>query len=210
MSREIKLFKDYYDNGDKLFDKRSITFEPGLTVLVGCNGYGKTTLLQIIKDQLEDNEIDYSRYNNLRDGGSRATQKYGFYGQTELMVAGLVRSEGEFIYTNICQLAQKIGQGIRKARRDNKKEYWVLLDAIDSGLSIDNILDIKANLFDVILEDCKNTMDAYIIVSANSFEIARNERCLDVRRCKFKTFKSYNAYRNFVIKSFDRKTKYLK
>ena len=44
MSRIFKLNKDPYDTCEILFKKKEVEIMPGVTVLVGCNGTGKTTL----------------------------------------------------------------------------------------------------------------------------------------------------------------------
>lgn len=85
----------------------------------------------------------------------------------------------------------------------------MLFDAIDSGLSIDNIVDIKECLFNIILEDTTGT-DVYIIVSANTFEMCFNEQCLDVRTGKHREFKTYTSYKNFILKSREQKDRRLK
>ena len=43
--RKFKLEKDYYEDGQNLYKKRTVTINPGITVLVGCNGIDKTTML---------------------------------------------------------------------------------------------------------------------------------------------------------------------
>ena len=78
MSRKIKLYQDYYGEDEKLYEKRSVTFDEGVTVLVGCNGSGKTTMLYQIKDNLRENKIPFISFDNLRDGGSNARASAGF------------------------------------------------------------------------------------------------------------------------------------
>ena len=85
-------------------------------------------------------------------------------------------------------------------------ERWILLDAIDSGLSVDNIVDIKEYLFKTILEDAGDTT-VRILVSANEYEICRNEQCMDVHTGKYRTFKGYESYRKFILKSREIKNK---
>lgn len=53
MSRKFKIERDYYADGEYLYKKKHVEFEPGLTVLVGCNGCGKTTLMRQIRLQVE-------------------------------------------------------------------------------------------------------------------------------------------------------------
>lgn len=80
------------------------------------------------------------------------------------------------------------------------------MDAVDSGYSVDNIEDVK-NFIHLILKDYENNNDIYFIISANEYEMARNEQCLDVLRGKYRTFKSYEAYRNFILKTREEKNK---
>ena len=83
---------------------------------------------------------------------------------------------------------------------NRSKERWILFDAVDSGLSVDNIVDLKEGLFRTILENEKEK-DVYIIVSANEYEMANNESCFDVYHGEYVTFKDYDAYRDFILKS---------
>ena len=89
----------------------------------------------------------------------------------------------------------------------NTNERWILLDAIDSGLSVDNIVDIKEYLFKTILEDAGDQVVVRIIISANEYEICRNEQCMDVHTGKYRTFKGYESYRKFILKSREIKDK---
>lgn len=53
-------------------------------------------------------------------------------------------------------------------------EMWFFFDAIDSGLSVDNIVDVKEYMFKTIFRTAPNT-DIYIVVTANEYEFARGE-----------------------------------
>ena len=86
------------------------------------------------------------------------------------------------------------------------KELWFLFDALDSGLSIDAIAELKTDLFQFVI-DQNPDKDVYIIVSANGYEFANGERCYDVANCKEVTFKDYNDYRKFILKSRQQKIK---
>ena len=50
---KIKLIKNYYDNDDDIYEKSTVTFDSGVTVLVGCNGSGKTTTIKLILQMLK-------------------------------------------------------------------------------------------------------------------------------------------------------------
>ena len=57
--REFKIIKDPNECGN-LYYKSSISFEPGVTVLIGCNGCGKTSLIRQIKHRLEKEEAKWA------------------------------------------------------------------------------------------------------------------------------------------------------
>ena len=204
MSRTFEIPKCPYDGDERIYLHSEITLNPGVTVLAGCNGSGKTTLLGLLKDQLEDLNIPYISYSNLSDGGSTSLSKQLMYNNITKLATLAVSSEGEQVSLNVAYFASDLGKFIRKHRDD--KELYILFDAIDSGLSIDNIIDIKECLFNTILEDTKG-MDVYIIVSANTFEMCFNEQCLDVWTGKYREFKAYNSYKNFILKSREYKDK---
>lgn len=224
MSRKFKITKRYYDDNYDLYKKRSITINEGVTVLVGCNGSGKTTLLRQMKEQLKKENIPVISFDNLKDGGSRAVSSAGFYGDFSFMSAALCSSEGESIVLSISKLASTLrtfihtGEGqterdmfyrsfvkvIKNDTFEEKKEIpnerWILLDAVDSGLSVDNIVDLKEFLFKTILEDDFDD-SVYIVVSANEYELCRGENCFDVYNGKYVKFSNYERYRNFILKS---------
>ena len=222
MSRKFKLEKDYYEEGTYLYKKRTITIEPGITVLVGCNGIGKTTLLHQMKSQLKKENIPYIKFDNLNDGGSKSVSEAGFYGDMEFMATAMCSSEGENIVMNMGKLASKLRNfietgdapkgvvqrqfekafGTKQHEKELVNERWILLDAIDSGLSVDNVVDLKEYLFRTIFEYSFGN-EIYIIVSANAFEMARGEQCFDVYNGKYIQFKDYEEYRQFVLNSRD-------
>lgn len=197
MSRKIKIIQDYYE-GAKLYKKRSVEFQPGLTVLVGCNGAGKTTLLKQIKSGLKKENIPFLDFDNLHDGGSNSRSRAAFYGDFTFVAQGMCSSEGENITLNMQRFAGSIGKFLRD--NTDKDEVWILLDAIDSGLSIDAVEDLKEGLFKTIFSYFSDK-EIYIICSANEYELARGEMCFDVVNCKYVPIKSYEKFRSVILKS---------
>lgn len=218
--------KDYYDEGYNLYKKGTITINPGVTVLVGCNGTGKTTLIHQIQAHLKREDIPYISFDNLHDGGSKAISKAAFYENFNFVATAACSSEGENIVMNISNLASRLGRFIQTGTDNSKenrmekafekmffdddneekiipKERWILLDAIDSGLSVDNISDVKY-LFETVLDDYKDG-EVYIIVSANEYEMAREEQCFDVYNGIYITFTNYDQYRDFILQSRSQK-----
>ena len=244
MSRKFNIIKNYYDEDVDLYKKKAITINEGITVLVGCNGIGKTTLLRQMKYELKKKNIPCISFDNLHDGGQNSISKAGFHADYGFMATALQSSEGENIIMNLGKLAARLGDFVREGNgddEDNKRtndfadamkkayamlndetletsentnetdkdndvekdgndERWILLDAIDSGLSVDNIVDVKEDLFATILE-YNYGKKIYIVVSANEYEMARNEQCFDVYNGKYVTFKDYEEYRTTVLSS---------
>lgn len=184
MDRKFKLCKDPYDCGYDLCKKRTIQIKSGVTVLVGCNGIGKTTLLNNIESILEKENIPVMHFDNLSSGGSKAISEKAFMEDYSFVATSMCSSEGENIVLNLCDLAKKIRYFIQtgvnrgnynpfagifkdetKAEEDKElsNERWFLFDAVDSGLSIDNIVDLKEGLFKTIIEHEKDK-DIYIMM----------------------------------------------
>ena len=224
MSRKFILERDYYDEGFNLYKKKTITIKPGVTVLVGCNGIGKSTLLRQIKYNLKKENIPHILFDNLKSGGHNARERAGFYGDFGFLATSICSSEGENIIMNMSNLATNLGIFVKEGNdpEENKfsklartiaqldgedieeteipKERWILLDAVDSGLSVDNIVDIKEQLFKTILKYNYGN-EIYIVISANEYEMARGEQCFDVYNGKYLTFRDYEEYRNLVLQS---------
>lgn len=135
--------EDYYAEGWKLYNTTIFTIDPGVTVLVGCNGSGKSTLLRFIDRQLENEKIPRLFFDNLCDGGNHSMNKALFYGDMDFVIRSAMASEGERIFNNIYQIASRCGRSIRASKQEGANEFFLLLDAIDSGFSVDNIVDIK-------------------------------------------------------------------
>lgn len=204
MSREFKIITRYYDDYRKLYKHNTVEFKPGITILVGCNGSGKTTLLRQIKNSLEKNEIPYVYHDNLKDGGSRGREIAFYNDDYELGAALFCSSEGEQIALNLGTLARNTGYMITHSKGNEK---WILLDAIDSGLSIDQVQDVKKNLFHMIL-DMEKGKEIYIICSANEYEMCCDEPCFNIVDGKYVSINSYEDYKKEIIKTRKYKDKW--
>lgn len=219
MSRKFVLERDYYGEGVNLYKKKTVIINPGITVLVGCNGIGKTTFLHQLRGNLKKLNVPYIEYDNLHEGGTNSVSEAGLNEDFAFIATAIESSEGENIVMNISKLASELGDFIKTGKVKEKnlfikafeiiKEYekeevlperWILLDAVDSGLSVDNIVDIKEYLFKTILEYNFGN-EIYIVVSANEYEMARDEQCFDVYNGKYITFKNYEEYRNVILES---------
>lgn len=203
--RTFKTFRDPFGVGFNTTKPKQIEIKDGLTVLVGCNGAGKTTLLTNIEDELKQANIpvfQYSEHFNGRHMTDRAAAK----GDMSFVATSVCSSEGENINLNLCKIISQLREFIKNGTFSRSKEVasterWILFDAIDSGYSIDNIIELKA-IFNLMLKDAKAFgVQLYIIVSANSYELASNENCFDVINGKYITFDSYESYKQFILDS---------
>lgn len=223
--RIINTWRDPYDEGFSTCRPKQITIKSGLTVLVGCNGAGKTTLLHNIRDELKKDKIPVHLYDNLREGNSNSRSDAAFEGNWAFVATSMAASEGENINMNIGNLASKLMEFRDAGRICDKttrfveifggdpyevpqiKERWLLLDAIDSGFSIDNVIEAK-NFFRMLIKDFADKgYELYIIVSANEYELANGEECFDVMNGKYIRFTDYDDFKKFIIRSRGKKDK---
>lgn len=231
MGRVIQTWRDPYDSGWSTCRRKEVEFMPGLTVLVGCNGSGKTTMLNNIKAKLKKENIPVFFFDNITNGGSKTVSDALFNGDIDFGATAFCSSEGENISLNlgkcaakwrkflqtgdngdrINRLAETISR-INKGENDQNEqkisnERWILLDAMDSGYSIDNVLEMK-DLFTLVLDDAKKmNIELYIVISSNEYELVHGSSCMDVTEGKYMTFDDYAAYKKFILHTRKKKDK---
>lgn len=225
MSRTFKTWRDPYDEGFSTCRKKEIKIKSGVTVLVGCNGAGKSTLLHNIREELKKENIPVFVYDNEKDGGHNSIGESMFYGDIVLGATAMCSSEGENISINLGKVASKLRKFIQtgdNGDRFNKlgrllsgedeqevtsNERWILLDAMDSGYSIDNVIEMK-DFFQMVLDDAKmHGMEVYIVISSNEYELAYNSECFDVIESKYVSFDGYEDFKKFILKTREKKDK---
>jgi archaellum biogenesis ATPase FlaH len=189
---------DYIE--DELFLYDTLNIEPGFTALVGCNGYGKSTLLHIIEDYCADNAIAHYVFDarTIKDK-LRYQMECNPYMGIEGIAQSLAHnheSEGEYIYSSLGYFASEMGAVVREA----KDKCFILIDSLDSGLSIDMIETIKDFFLETVLaeENVPRGVEMYVVVTANSYELAKDTTCIDVRSGSSLLFDDYEDYVDFV------------
>lgn len=201
---KIKINQDYYDTGSELFRYRLINLQPGVTILTGCNGSGKTTLLSQFKLYCKRNNIECLKYDNYKDGGSRATDRYSYFGNMDVLLLDITSSEGERIFYNLSRFSQEIRQVVSTIEKDGS--FFLLLDAIDSGLDAITIERVKKEFLYQVKDFCENSgITPYVVVTSNTFELSRNENCISLADGKYHPVKTYNQYRKIVEKTHEMK-----
>lgn len=215
--KHFKIEPYWWDEHTKIYENDSIDIKDGVTILLGCNGSGKTTFIHQIKQCLkkdtirdfsllddeedEDRTVFVTEYDELTGGRSHATEKFGFYGDFDRMCRNLSSSEGENVSNNFGDYLGSVRPLIEKARNKNAKEFWMFLDGVDSGVSIDMIRQ-QSSLFALIESDIRNSgMVPYIIVSSNQYESIGKykDRCLDVINLKYVSINSYDEFVNYIL-----------
>lgn len=227
--RIINTWRDPYDEGFSICRLKQIAIKSGLTVLVGCNGAGKTTFLHNIRDELKKEKIPCHLFDNLHDGGVNSRSMNALDENWAFVATSMCSSEGENINMNIGSLAKKLKEFMVTGRISDRfsrigdafdkffdrkeyvipetKERWLLLDAIDSGFSIDNVAETK-DFFKMVINDfADHGYDLYVVASANEYELANGENCFDVMNGKYVQFKDYDDFKKFILRSREKKDK---
>ena len=208
---KIKLWKDPYEDDRKFFPKRAAVFTPGLTTLIGCNGVGKTTLLRNIEENLKEKGIPFLKFDNLgNEGGEKSFGRIlsgaagmedddPVYSSTEYAVSLWASSEGEKIRESFLHFVKKVMKQIRLYK--GYGEFWLLFDALDSGLSMDVIQDIKECIFGNLLKEVPPEMDLYIILSSNSFEMSEGTSGFSIEKMRYIPVKTFSQFKKAVLSS---------
>lgn len=192
---------------------------PGITMLIGPNGSGKTTALSQIRSLFSTqddlvkkwNQIDkndnirnlYSSY--LYDNVYEETFTKSTWGATEhidRVAKTFENSEGQNMYDYLYYKMNEIGQAVTKVIKNNRKGIFLLFDGLDSGLSLDVINIIRKSVLEFIIETEKkrSNLEVYIVCSANSYEFCNNYDCIDVTNQEHITFTNYEDYSKYFIK----------
>lgn len=213
----IKIFDDPYDQNFSICKKKEIEIQPGITILTGCNGIGKSTILHNIKNVLEKENIPVFFYDNQK--GNKFINN-----DANFMASLLTYSEGEKISLNLKRIMPELIYFIKNGKLNNNyinllgfmspknndnitNERWILFDAIDSGYSIDNIIEIK-NLFKLMINDANDlNKKLYIVSSSNEYELTCDMNCFDIIEGEYIKFKDYEDYKNFILNTRNKKDK---
>ena len=192
---------------------------PGITMLIGPNGSGKTTALSQLRslfsteddlvkkwNKLEINDSIRDLYSSyLYDNVYEETFTKSTWGATEhidRVAKTFENSEGQNMYDYLYYKINEIGQAVTKAIKNNRKGIFLLFDGLDSGLSLDVINIIRKSVLEFIIktEKKRSNLEVYIICSANSYEFCNNYDCIDVTNQKHITFTNYTDYEKYFVK----------
>ena len=180
-----------------LYKNPTFRFEPGVTVLVGCNRSGKTTLVRRMRDLLRNEGVpSISLLKQNIEGMLSELEFRGDIGALTTQVSRGSTSEGEFAKLAFAHLLPQVRHTIEKAT----DEAWVFLDGLDSSLSEDQ-LDQVRDLADAIVESAPPGIETYVVMTTNQFTLAKDRRCLRVTDGKEVRLDTFRAYRSCVLQS---------
>lgn len=211
---EFTVYKDPIEEGQYIYKKSKFWLKPGVTCLIGCNGSGKTTLFNSIYDIMQMNDgksdndktklsdVKYLRLNNYNHGPKELMQEAMFIGDMSTVISQAQSSEGEQIVGWLCKYASSLGTNVRLLEKGS--HLIVSFDAIDSGLSYDNIVDVRNHLFSPMLDDAKKRgIKLYILVATNTYALCDDASYDKMFIHNFKHIKinSYKSFIKYVTKS---------
>lgn len=205
MKYRMKTDMRYSDDGVLLYGFSEADIRPGVTVLCGCNGSGKTTFMNRLCKYLKDEGVPTYQYYAGKKAKDRIEYGAAVRGSTEDLVQLLnssYGSEGESLFDNMGYLAKELGSFVFSNEHDSDQR-WIFIDSFDSGLSIDLMDEVGGFLDDMVGKLKPDGTDIYIIMAVNSYEFAQwpNWRAVSVQEWRDLQFDSYEDYRIFVSES---------
>ena len=207
MTKMLTIQVPQEQNSYKLFKKGTLKLKPGVTNLVGCNGYGKSTLLNTINRWAEKNNIPVFHWNDRFDGQQNLkgdALRKGGKKNAEIAMSLMLSSEGESIEIAFEYMADLIFEVLNKAHTAQQKDVILLFDAIDSGASINTIRSFK-DVFNILIDRTKEkNTNLYIVIASNTYEMTIGTNNLDTCELTYiPGFSSYEAFSNFIVKTFE-------
>lgn len=178
---------------EKVLLFETLTPHKYLNLLAGANGSGKSTLLDRIKKEEiyidKDEEYEVISYIN-----SENNKRYEEINEKEY-TKGIVDkwnannlSEGQSIIYSTLEFFEEL-------KRRKKGNYVVLLDEIDSGLSVDNINMLCHLITDLIVE--RKDMQFFIAIN-NYHWVHVFKRVINMYNGQQRDINSYTEYWDFI------------
>lgn len=174
-----------------------------LSVLVGRNGYGKTSFIRSLERYGEEHGFRVLAWNDNDDGRGEARKRFLSVGDIESLAMVSFHSEGQTLLNAFSVLfVDRAGRLARTAKKGDK--LLLLADQVDSGLDICRIDDIKDFLKNVMIPDMVSKgLEVYCVLTANSFEMAVGEDCVDPRTGKHMVFNDLDSYRDYIARTYE-------
>jgi len=203
MINEVMIRKKSVEESVLLFSKAK-DFKR-INILLGGNGAGKTTFLQGIKNNKLDfkynKEFEVYSYADKTDNFKFLEKKTRYNENLATMVnqkyTAQELSEGQsIIYTLLSFFEYIKEESVKNKNKD--KDIVVLLDEIDSGLSVENINMVTIIIIDIITR-FKNIQ---FFISSNSYHFTHIfKEVFNMYNGKWITINNYEEYYNYLSKN---------
>ena len=189
--------------------KKAVFISPNtITIVVGRNGYGKTSFIKGLRNYAKIHNHALVEWSDNEHGRNSGMSSMLWNGNLLGVASMAFHSEGEAMLASFGQMfISKAGRTVRKLEesKPKSKKIFLLIDQIDSGLDIYQIDYIKSVLRDTIIPDIKkNGFDAYVVLSANSYELANGEDCIDPVTRSHMRFDTYDEYVDYITNQYSK------
>lgn len=227
----VALTNDWYEEDQGMFEAGSIEIPQGKPLcLVGCNGSGKSTAIEQIRQTIHEelgardaaNEREFNPMAGVfrRDDSTAGAYYVSFDRSANFVLAddgsswisrsdmdwflGMMASNGE-------GLIHKLNGAIAAIRIFSARAaeagvpFFLFLDDADAGTSIDVASEVREAILDLSAKMGAAGAEHYIVIASNSFELARGLDCVYVRDMSRMRFDDYETYKAFVLKTREAK-----
>lgn len=191
------------------------SFNSGVTMLIGPNGSGKSTTLSQLNSIFNKDNSSH-KWEDIEQNKEISSEYSCFYydnkyeekftkdswlhdeGNIKNIAEAFGNSEGQDIFNFLTKKVPQIGKAVTNAKKENCKGILILLDGLDSGLSLDILNYLRTSLLDFIINiDNTETFEIYIICSANSYEFCNNYDCINIINQQHIKFTNYEEFSNY-------------
>lgn len=218
----LTIAQDPY--GWDLFETNTVTITENVTVFAGPNGYGKSSLVLMMKEALKQQDYKefemMSKNNSLKfllekdkpvtKGFLTYDAKYDSYGDIlgsqlwlqnfELAGTMMSASEGQNKLITMGKLFDQVKDIKEKPENKDLEQIILFVDGIDSGLSVDMIQFIMTTLPLKLQQVESLGIECIIIFTTNNYEMCRNRTVIDPITLQETKYESYEEFRNDMIR----------
>lgn len=192
-----------FENGITLFSKNHLSLsDNSFNVLIGCNGCGKSILLKILNDRYE-NRKGYLKIKEENVGLRLRDTIYLFKYDNNYKPS---EEDNNFISSGE-KIINYFGNSMALLSNFvNCHKYCkllILIDDADFSLSVDYIQNIKDALNSIINDCKKNQITYYILFASNSYEICKENICIQTHNFKKCKVKNYEVFKQKILESRD-------
>ena len=195
----------YFHNAYSESRSKYAVFIPNaLTIVVGHNGYGKSSYISGLESHLKRKGIEYIKWSDSANGRTNGMNQFLWAGDNEGVASMAFHSEGQAMMASFSRICiRECGRKAKLAKDGKLKELFVIIDQLDSGLDVYWINDLKRLFKKSIIPNMnKYGVTVYVVMTANSYELAKGEHCFDPVTRRGIIFNSYTEYYDYIAAQY--------